>query len=169
MTQSNVAVCGSGPEIPEKLAKFCHLLVEGQRPDKAARNAGFENPGRVAIDLIARDDVLAMIQDLLQRRLVVDGASIALQGLIATARNGRYPRELRVKVWQDLLSRAGFVPPKAKEAHEAGTTALARMSRDELVELAESARQVLSDRAVIIEQTRQTGAQRTVKAADLLG
>lgn len=134
----------------------------------AARNAGYIRPSYSAANLLSREDIRAAILTGCQTLILTDGGPAAIRGIIGIIRNKKTPVKVRLDAAKAMAAMAGFVAPKAPDATPIGEKQLHQMSREELHQVAEKARRILSDRAAPVIDANQTETDDRFKGLELL-
>ena len=127
----------------ERLARFINHLSYGKSVSVAAIESGYSAP--TGFRIVERPDFVPMLRAALQRRLLVDGATIAIQVLIDIASDPETAKSVRVDAAKAIVDRAGVVVSK-RESGQADIS-LAEMTREQLLRLASSAESELATRA----------------------
>lgn len=127
----------------ERLARFINHLSYGKSVSVAAIDSGYSAP--TGFRIVERPDFVPMLRAALQRRLLVDGATVAIQVLIDIAADPETAKSVRVDAAKALVDRAGVVVSK-RESGQADIS-LAEMTREQLLRLASSAESELATRA----------------------
>lgn len=127
----------------ERLKRFVNRICYGSEISVAAREAGY-SPTH-GFRLAERPDFVPLLRAALQRRLLVDGATVAIQTLIDIAADPQTAKSVRVDAAKALVDRAGVIVNK-REAGNADIS-LAEMSREQLLKLASFAESELATRA----------------------
>lgn len=119
---------------------FVKHMTTHNNPTEAARQAGYVQPASKAVTLMNRPAILAQIQAAQSYRLKTEGAEVGVGTLIEIAKDGRAPAASRVMAARELVKLSGV----AADA-EGENKPLHAMSRAELVDAANKARQALAE------------------------
>lgn len=119
---------------------FVAEMIAHNNPTEAARRAGFTQPASRGGALMQRPALVAEIQAAQSYRLKTEGAEIGVGTLIEIAKDGRAPAASRVMAARELVKLSGV----AADA-EGENKPLHAMSRAELVDAANKARQALAE------------------------
>lgn len=127
----------------DRLRVFAAHVAAGKKVGDAALSSGYSFSH--GFRLVERPDFVPMLRAALQRRLLVDGATVAIQTLIDIAADPETAKSVRVDAAKALVDRAGVVVNK-RESGQADIS-LAEMSREQLLKLASFAESELATRA----------------------
>ena len=139
MTQ-NVAV------ITEPMESFARQIVDGVPPQRAYEIAGYKPDGSNAYKLLRHPQVSALIRAEMTRRLQDEDAPAARKLLRRFLEDEEADKKLRVDCAKTLLSRGGYVEPKAIEAPAPGTKDPSEMTGAELDQMIDRMRTELRQR-----------------------
>ena len=127
----------------ERLRIFAAHVAAGKKVTDAALSSGYSSGH--GFRLVERPDFVPLLRAALQRRLLVEGATIGIQTLLDIASDPETAKSVRVDAAKALVDRAGVVVSK-RESGQADIS-LAEMTREQLLRLASSAESELATRA----------------------
>lgn len=110
-----------GPDgFTDRQRAFVAAVVNGTPAVDAARLVGFVEPATAAAQLMAADNIADEVRALILRRVLFDGATVAVRTLIEVASDADAPKAARIAASNSLLDRAVItgvsVDPGAKGA-----------------------------------------------------
>lgn len=131
--------------LTEQQRRLAIELASGKSFRAASKLAGYadENAGRVAFALPA---VMAATRQRIEELLLAD-AAYGRRVLRRIAQGAKTDPKLKRQAAVDLMSRGGFVPPKAKDAASNIAATLSEMSPTQLRAVVEAGQRALADRA----------------------
>lgn len=156
------------PGLDYKRTRFVTLLLGGSIPSQAAKRAGYSNPSTTSVRLMADPAIQTALMEGTRERLVTDATSIAIRTIIAALRNRKHDVKLRVDTAFKVLNMVGFVPPKASDPAGDGAKPLSQQSREDLLDLVESAQKALADKATKVVNAHKPVRQPKPKPAAML-
>jgi type II secretory pathway pseudopilin PulG len=150
-------------------------IANGATIKAASKTAGYSNLG-AAYSALAVPAVQTAIRQRVEELLLVD-AAYARRVLRRLARSNKTEPKLRRQAAVDLLSRGGFVPPKARDGASNAAATLSEMTPAQLRALVDAGQRALSDRAapiidgqaVEIEDSAPVSDDISPELAELLG
>mgnify|MGYP000870139300 CR=1 FL=1 len=130
----------------DRQAAFARYLVDGRHYLEAYKLAGYTGPQPVASRLTRHPAVSAAIRAEMVRRLQDEDAPAARKLLRRFLEDEQCDKKLRVDCAKTLLSRGGYVEPKAAEPAAPGTKEPSEMSGKELDDMIDRLRTELRQR-----------------------
>jgi len=135
--------------LTEQQRRLAVEIAAGRTMEAASQLAGYADP-MMGYDALSLPAVEAFVHKRIQQHLTVDAAQ-ARRHLRRVMRGTKQDAKLRAAAAKDLLSRGGFVPPKAREATSGVAGTLSELTPAQLRALVDAGQRALADRAPVIE------------------